>query len=554
VLVVLRKQADLSGADALSSKEARGRYVQQALRLVAETTQPALIRSLEEEGIDYQSYYVVNALRIQVDTARLRVLSSRSDVARIVPNPWVQGISPDLAFAPIGAAYGSAAQSVEPNLLRVHADDVWAMGITGQGAVVAGQDTGYDWDHPALMRQYRGWDGAIANHDYNWHDAIHEDNPNTPPGNICGFDSLEPCDDQQHGTHTMGTIVGDDGATNQIGMAPGSRWIGCRNMEQGWGTPATYLECFEFFLAPYPIGGTPAEGDTRLAPHVVNNSWSCPPAEGCDPGVLQAAVRALRQAGILVVTSGGNEGPACGSMRNPPALYPESLSVAAFSHVTDQIASFSNRGPVSFDGNTYTKPDIAAPGQGVRSSIPGGNYGYSSGTSMAAPHVAGAAALLVSAAPGHSGDVDAIVEAMSSFAETRLDDQCGPASPPNSVWGWGILDALASVNSVAPSRLQGTVTDATNDVPIADAVVQAIPGAGPDRATTSTDELGAYVLALEPGTYDVTAVADGYAPSGATGIVITSEQAITLDLALSPRQLIYLPAYFLAPSWTRIER
>ena len=76
-----------------------------------------------------------------------------------------------------------AVDGVEENLIRVNADDVWALGYTGQGIVVGGQDTGYDWDHPALVNQYRGWDGATADHDYNWHDAIHEDDPHTSPGN-----------------------------------------------------------------------------------------------------------------------------------------------------------------------------------------------------------------------------------------------------------------------------------------------------------------------------------------------------------------------------------
>ncbi len=152
---------------------------------------------------------------------------------------------------------------------------MWAAGYTGQGAVIGGQDTGYDWDHPALKNQYRGWNGASADHDYNWHDAIHV------TGSICGANSPEPCDDDDHGTHTMGTMVGDDGLGNQIGMAPGARWIGCRNMNDGVGTPATYTECYEWFIAPYPVGGTPDQGDPSKAPDVINNSWGCPPSEGC---------------------------------------------------------------------------------------------------------------------------------------------------------------------------------------------------------------------------------------------------------------------------------
>ncbi len=173
--------------------------------------------------------------------------------------------------------------------------------MNGQGIVIGGQDTGYEWQHPALMNQYRGWDGAVADHTYNWHDAIHENNPNTSPGNVCGFDSPQPCDDHGHGTHTMGTMIGDDGGANQIGMAPGAQWIACRNMEQGWGTPATYTECYEWFIAPYPAGGDPMrDGDPAKAPHVINNSWSCPVSEGCtDPDILRTVVENVRAAGII---------------------------------------------------------------------------------------------------------------------------------------------------------------------------------------------------------------------------------------------------------------
>ncbi len=303
---------------------------------------------------------------------------------------------------------------------RVGAPDVWALGYTGQGVVVAGNDTGIDWDHPALVNHYREQQPGYGRHDFNWHDAIHSG------GGSCGADSPVPCDDYGHGTHTLGTVVGDDGVGNQIGMAPGAKWIGCRNMNVGDGSPATYLECFEFFLAPYPVSGTPAQGDPALAPDVINNSWGCPSSEGCDAGTLEASVEALRQAGIVVVVSAGNSGSSCGSVSTPPAIYQQSFTVGAFDHTTDLIASFSSRGPVTYDGQTYIKPDIAAPGVDIRSSVPGGGYqGGWSGTSMAAPHVTGAVALLLSAAPGYAGQVDALEQALTSTAEPKSSGQCG---------------------------------------------------------------------------------------------------------------------------------
>jgi len=365
-------------------------------------------------------------------------LAARPEVARIVGDPWVH--------APLAqtTSPAEAPSAVEWNVARVNADDVWALGYTGEGVVVAGQDTGYDWDHPALIDAYRGWDGITVTHDYNWHDAIHVNEHGTNP---CGADSPEPCDDQGHGTHTMGTMVGAGG----IGVAPGARWIGCRNMDNRWGKPSTYIECFEFFLAPYPVGGDSSQGDPALAPHVINNSWYCPPEEGCDWWTLQAVVETVRAAGILVVVSAGNDGPACSTVQNPPAIYAASFSVGA-TDAYDRIANFSSRGPVTVDGSNRRKPDISAPGVFIRSSVPGGGYSMKSGTSMAGPHVAGAAALLWSAAPSLIGDVDGTEHVLEQSARPYTTTQgCGgdgPEDVPNNAYGWGEVDALSAVRSV----------------------------------------------------------------------------------------------------------
>jgi serine protease AprX len=538
VLVVLQAQADLSAASRLPAKEAKGRYVYEQLTAVAREGQRDLRATLDALGVAYQSFTIVDALLIRADAALVESLAARSDVARIVSNPQVKVLP-----TPASQVSSAMPTGIEPNLVRVHADAVWALGYTGQGVVVGGQDTGYDWDHPALEDQYRGWDGAAASHDYNWHDAIHSG------GGICGADSPEPCDDEGHGTHTMGTLVGDDHAGAQVGMAPGARWIGCRNMDRGVGSPATYLECFQFFLAPYPVEGTTDEGLPELAPDVVSNSWSCPPGEGCDAGTLQVAVEALRQAGIVVVVSAGNSGQSCATVRDPPALYEHSLSVAAFDHRTDSIAPFSSRGPVTYGGETYVKPDIAAPGVGVWSCTPGGGYASMSGTSMAAPHVAGAVALLLSAAPGYRGQVGAIEAVLAASAEPRTTGQgCGGDSPtavPNNVWGWGILDALAAVQlASADGSLQGMVSSAPGGAPLAGALVtaHAAPSLfGGTGLQAVSDTSGSYALPLAAGTYSLTAWASGYLPQTIDGVVVVSGGVATQDFALAPVWRFYLP-------------
>jgi len=440
-LVVLAEQADLSAAAALRTREVRLRYVYDVLRETALCSQASLRAELDEAGVDYRSFYIINMLVVKGDRALVTRLAARPEVARIAANPRVRQSLPP----PLTQGWGQA--DVEWGVERVNADDVWALGYTGQGVVVAGQDTGYDWDHPALVNQYRGYNGITATHDYNWHDAIHT---NAHGYNPCGVDSPEPCDDNSHGTHTMGTIVGDDGGSNQIGVAPGARWIGCRNMDNGYGTPATYIECFQFFLAPYHIGGDPStDGVPSLAPHVINNSWTCPSSEGCDPDTLQDIVETVRAAGIVVVASAGNSGSACSTVRDPPPIYDAAFSVGA-TDSGDNVAGFSGRGPV--DGSGLLKPDVAAPGVGVRSSLPGGGYGLKSGTSMAGPHVVGMMALLWSAAPVLTGDVDGTEWVITQTARPHTTTQgCGGDGPddvPNNVYGWGIVDALAAVESV----------------------------------------------------------------------------------------------------------
>jgi uncharacterized repeat protein (TIGR01451 family) len=444
-LVVLAEQADLSAVVARSTREARLRSIYDTLREVALRSQAPLRAELDAAGVEYRPFYIVNMLVVKGDRTLVARLAARPDVARIAANPHVRQLQILRRYAPQNDE--GDLQGIEWNVVRVNADDVWALGYTGQFIVVAGQDTGYEWDHPALVRQYRGYDGFTATHDYNWHDAIHT---NAHGYNVCGVDSPEPCDDYGHGTHTLGTIVGEDGAGNRIGVAPGARWIGCRNMDNGWGTPATYAECFEFFLAPYPIGGDPfTDGRPDLAPHVINNSWTCPPREECEWDTLQLVVEAVRAAGIVVVVSAGNSGPGCNTVQEPPAIYDAAFSVGATER-SDDVASFSSRGPVTVDGSGRPKPDVVAPGVEVRSSIPGGGYGLKQGTSMAAPHVAGTVALLWSAAPDLIGDVGATEQIIAQTARPRVDTRCGgePGGHPNNVYGWGIVDALAAVRGV----------------------------------------------------------------------------------------------------------
>jgi uncharacterized repeat protein (TIGR01451 family) len=435
-LIFMTEQADLSGATTLKDKAAKGAYVYEALTSIAETTQRSMRSSLDSLGVVYQSFWIANMLWGRGDLHIIQNIARRSDVAHIYANPQIKNILPELE----DRVQPTAVDTVEWNILKINADDVWAAGYTGQGVVIGGQDTGYVWNHPALIDQYRGWDGATADHDYNWFDATSL-SPDTP------------VDPNGHGTHTMGTMVGDDGLGNQVGVAPGARWIGCRNMnDAGWGSPATYAACYQWFVAPTRTDGSDPRPD--LAPDVINNSWSCPTIEGCtDLNVLLSAVQAVRAAGILTVHSAGNHGPSCDTVNEPATIYEESFSVGSTTS-SDTISNFSSRGPVIVDGSNRFKPQVTAPGSGIRSSTNNGSYGYKNGTSMAAPHVAGLAALVISAEPAFAGRVDELETLIEQSAvPIYTAEGCGGdthTSHPNHTYGWGRVDAWAAYQATQP--------------------------------------------------------------------------------------------------------
>jgi serine protease AprX len=420
-------------AEALAGK-AGGREVYDTLRARSRARQAGVRRILDAAGIPYRVLWIVNALEVRGDLPLARALAERPEVVSLHGNPVVRGLQESQ-----GSEETDALLATEWGVLRVNADDVWtADNVRGAGVVVASADTGVEWTHPAIKGKYRGWNGVSASHDYNWHDAI--------------ADLPAPLDDHNHGTHTVGTMVGDDGGTNQIGVAPQAKWIGCRNMNLGNGTPATYLDCMQWFLAPYPNGGdAELDGDPSKAPHIVNNSWGCPPSEGCDVNSLRDGLAATRAAGILFVAAAGNSGSLCSTVVDPPAIH-EDAFVAGATDISNNLASFSSRGPVTIDGSNRLKPDVAAPGVGVRSSIRNNLYASLNGTSMASPHTAGVAALLWSAKPGLRGRIDltrcllkesanatAINTAAACGGTTRLDH-------PNHLFGWGLVDAWNAIH------------------------------------------------------------------------------------------------------------
>ncbi len=393
-----------------------------------------------------ERFWLVNTLLVTSGSEKLQSLASDPQVSAIKANTLLRFKTPIIEFGAQAAAVGpSAIRAATPGQVLIGATQLWALGIKGAGVVIAGEDTGYAWQHPALITKYRGWNGSVAEHNYNWFDGITDNSLGT--GGSCGINSVQPCDDGSHGTHTMGTMVGDDGAAEQIGAAPDAKWIGCRNMNQGDGRPSTYLRCMQWMLAPTDLTG--ANPDISKTPHVINNSWGCPPSETCTvPDVLQTGVANLRAAGILFVAAAGNSGGSgCGSVSDPPATYPETFTVGNIT-LQSTMNTGSSRGPVTVDGSNRRKPDVSAPGTSIRSSTPPSGYQSFSGTSMASPHVAGAAALLMSAFPNLKRDPDAVEALLERTAvPITLTLTCGGIASniwPNNIAGFGRIDLYAA--------------------------------------------------------------------------------------------------------------
>jgi subtilisin family serine protease len=493
--VYLEPKADLGGAYAFRTREAKSRYVHQRLTSLAATTQAPVAAHLTQLGAPHRGFWVTNAIVAKGGLAVVQAMASRPDVAHVY-GIGTGRLDPPQVDPPGGTTGISASPTVFDSIAKVNADDAWALGYRGQGAVVAGADTGVRWTHEALKDKYRGWNGTSVNHDYNWHDSIHA------PNATCPASGTQPCDDDQflgggHGTHTVGTMVGSGpdraGQKNGIGMAPDAKWIACRNMDHGLGVIPTYFECMQWFIAPTRIDGTGA--DPSKSPDVVNNSWGC--VEVCPPPALQDSLRASRAAGIFYAVSAGNDGiggppplAGCNTIYHPLARYPEAFTVGSTTWTTDTLSSFSSRGPVVLGAPPaplLLKPNITAPGSMVRSALRADDsrYGNLSGTSMAGPHVAGLVALLISANPGLRGDVDQLEDIIEQTAVKKTTNEgCGgdtATQVPNNTYGWGRIDALAAVQKAVSLRSAADVLDAAFDE------IDAMIAADPSRADKLED-------------------------------------------------------------------
>ncbi|MEZ4866170.1 MAG: S8 family serine peptidase [Caldilineaceae bacterium] len=431
VIVTLKEKENLSDVN----EKLRGKRLQTVIRRLqkrAARTQKNL-RTLLQQRIaqgkvaNFKAYWIINGLAVTATADVIQELAARSEVATIIPNTTIQ--------AP---AFTATDSTPEANITLVNAPALWDLGWQGQGIVVANMDTGVDLNHPDLTAKWRG--GANS-----WFDPYGE-NPTTPTDNAGASSG--------HGTWTMGVMVGGATGGTAIGVAPAAQWIAVKIFNnQGSGTVAGIHAAFQWLLDP---DGDPNTAD---APNVVNSSWTFQ-APGCD---LQFAedLQALRAAGILPIFAAGNGGPYPNTSYSP-ANNPGAFSVGAINN-NNQIYGYSSRGPVTCGGPTTTYPALVAPGVNILSSDLYGLYTYATGTSLAAPHAAGALALLLNAYP----DL-AVTEQEAALINGAAD--LGAAGADNT-FGHGRLDTLHSY--------QWLTGNAANQAPVVNA--------GPDQTITPPD-------------------------------------------------------------------
>ncbi|KAF1322726.1 hypothetical protein FI667_g11085, partial [Globisporangium splendens] len=415
---------------AFSSRTAKVEAVKDKLQAQSKIASAEVEKVLSQESSGlhsgFKNFWISNQITVSSASFELvEKLAGLSSVGSIREQKMIKIEKPEEVGAETNELVGQ-----EWGVQRIGANKVWADGNIGQGVIVANIDTGVRATHEALKRNFLGKNG--------WYDPE--------------LQSDEPYDIHGHGSHTMGTIAGAKG----VGVAPGATWLACKGCRwyEGDDGPEVgcseedLLTCAQFVLCPTDTKGQ--NEDCSKAPQVVSNSWG---GDGGD-NFYKGAVDAWTKAGIVTVFSQGNDGRKGCSTAGSPGDYPSVIGVGS-STSTDALSAFSGKGP-SVAGRR--KPDITAPGQLVRSIWNTTDTAYStiSGTSMAAPHVTGAVALLLSAQPDLA--IDEVKVALYTTTDQKglkaSNYTCGGTSDanwPNNQWGHGRLNVLNAYEGFRPA-------------------------------------------------------------------------------------------------------
>jgi subtilisin family serine protease len=452
VIVTLKQQFDpqrISGND----RAARQRNAIRALQDLASASQGPVrsaLAAFKAQGRvgQFTSFWIFNGFSVTASPEIINALASRPEVQRITPDEVNLVPAAPLAYLP-----------AEANLTLINAPALWDQGFFGQGITIASLDTGVSLEHPEIESRWRGGSNS-------WFDPY-------------GQHPTAPTDLTGHGTQVMGIIVGADGNGSAIGVAPQAQWISAKIFnDQGSATATAVHQAFQWLLDP---DGDPATTD---APQIVNNSWAFG-SPGCNLE-FQLDLQALLAANILPVFAAGNYGPYA-SKSVSPANYPEALAVGAINN-NNLIYGYSSRGPSACGEASGIYPEIVAPGVNVKTTDLGGFYAQASGTSLAAPHVSGALALLLNAYPNLS-----VVQQREALINSAFD--LGAVGPDNN-YGYGRLNVLAahqwlqsggstSTPTPLPTEMATPLPTATS-TPLPTATSTPLPTATSTPAPTST--------------------------------------------------------------------
>ncbi len=512
VLVLLNERLDIDAMKASlqaskASRADRHLTVVGGLKDIAQSTQSRILRYLWFQKLigrveSYRAFWIDNIVAVDATRRVIKRLAIRSDVARIAFNHPIELIEPvEVSPGPEVAA------DIENGIVLTGAPELWNKGIDGTGTLACHLDTGVDGYHPALASRWRGHDPGVTSSEA-WFDPVTETN--------------FPFDSGTHGTHTMGTICGSAGS-NQIGMAPGAKWISAGVIDRVNNINRTIADAIAAFQWAADPDGDPATMDD--VPDVVSNSWGLVPYNHgyppCDP-LFNAVIDNLEAAGPVAVFAAGNEGS--GGIRIPADRITtpvNTFAVGALNQDGSSIASFSSRGPSKCDNSTV-KPEVTAVGSNVRSSIPGGTYGTMSGTSMACPHVAGAVLLLRQIKPEATAE-----EIKYALYQTAVD--LGPSGEDNT-FGMGKIDLVAAADALGVEfgTIEGWVKDFDTNEPIEGVRVR-LEGTG---FYGISDNTGYYsIIALAQTTYDIIASAFGYKEQTQT-VYLPNDPTLTVNFEL----------------------
>nr|NQU94378.1 S8 family serine peptidase [Bacteroidota bacterium] len=449
--ITLRDQFDsqtlISQAQKLTPAERRA-FVISVLKDFSKLSQDGVLADLNrfqrsDDVSDITTFWIANVITCFATPEVINALAARPDIAeidfdeyRVILDPrenanaWTEEGTPD-------------SREITWNVLKINADDVWALGLTGDGIIVSVIDTGVNYNHVDLN------DHVWENPDYPYHgyDFVNNDN--------------NPMDDHGHGTHCSGTVAGDGTAGSQTGVAPDATIMCCKVLDAGGGgSESGVWEALEFSI--------------EQGAHIVSLSLGWQHSWGVNRTVWRQTFDNILAAGVAASVAAGNEGdqqgtyPIPDNVRTPgdippPWLHPDQTLTGGISGVIcvgatdngDNVSGYSSRGPLDWSAinpfNDYPyqpemgliRPDIVAPGTGIKSLDYSSNNGYASGwsgTSMATPANAGMLALMLQ--KNNVLTPEQISQIIEGTAVVLTPGK-------NNTSGSGRIDALAAVNATS---------------------------------------------------------------------------------------------------------